>query len=40
MIEIAAIAVGLAVVVDLWLVALADVRYERTRVDRRFKRRG
>ena len=37
-IEIAAILVDVAMVVDLWLMALADVRYERRRVDRRFKR--
>jgi hypothetical protein len=37
-IEIAAVLVGVVVVIDLWLVALADVRYERRRVDRRFKR--
>jgi len=37
-IEIAVIAVGVVVVIDLWLVALADVRFMRRRVDRRFKR--
>ena len=38
MIELAVVLVGVVVVIDLWLVALADVRFMRRRVDRRFKR--
>jgi hypothetical protein len=38
MIELAVVLVAVAVVVDLWLVALADVRFERRRVDRRWRR--
>ena len=38
MIEIAVSLIGVVVVVDLWLVALADARHDRRRLDRRFKR--
>lgn len=38
MIELAVVLVGVGVVLDLSLVALADVRHERARVDRRWKR--
>ena len=40
MIEIAAVLIGVAVLADAILVALADVRYERARVDRRLQRRS
>ena len=40
MIEIAAVLIGVVIVIDAALVALVDVRYDRARVDRRFKRRG
>ena len=38
MIEVAVIAVGVALVADAVYVALADVRFMRRRVDRRWRR--
>lgn len=38
MIEIAAIAIGVALILDAFLIALADVRHARARIDRRWKR--
>jgi hypothetical protein len=38
MIEIAVSLIGVAVVLDLWLVALTDVRHDRRRIDRRWRR--
>ena len=38
MIEIAAVLIGVGVLIDVCLIALADIRYDRARVDRRFKR--
>lgn len=37
-IEVAAVLIGVGVVLDLALVAVADVRHERARIDRRWKR--
>ena len=37
-IEIAAVLIAVGVIVDAALIALADVRFERRRVDRRWKR--
>lgn len=38
MIEIAVVLIGVGVLIDVCLVAVADVRFDRRRVDRRFKR--
>ena len=40
MIEAAAVLIALAVLADAVIVALGDVKYDRARVDRRFRRRS
>jgi len=37
-VELAAVLIGVGVLIDVCLVALTDVRHDRNRIDRRFKR--